>query len=189
MRRKTQTLPAAIATLDDSTVINSARDELVRGLGGKLRILSGVPKESAIVLGTLGKLPEGWGLKADLAPDGYWLKTIESGGVRYTVVTGLNDRGLLYGAFALLRKISLGETVGTLDERQSPAAPVRWVNQWDNLDGSIKRGYGGRSIFWVGKWPRPRGSQRRVRDYGRMCWHRSASTAARSITSIRICVC
>ena len=25
---------------------------------------------------------------------------------------------------------------------------MRWVNQWDNLDGSIERGYGGRSIFW-----------------------------------------
>ena len=159
-------LPAAIAVLDDSSVIDSARDELIRGLGGKPRIVSGVPKENAIVLGTPGKLPAAWGLKADIAPDSYWLKTVESGGFRYTVVTAPNDRGILYGAFALLRKISLGETVGALDERQSPASPIRWVNQWDNLDGTIERGYGGRSIFWENG--RARADLSRVSDYGRM---------------------
>lgn len=30
----------------------------------------------------------------------------------------------------------------------NPHAPIRWVNQWDNLDGSIERGYGGASIFF-----------------------------------------
>jgi alpha-glucuronidase len=30
----------------------------------------------------------------------------------------------------------------------NPHAPIRWVNQWDNLDGSIERGYGGSSIFF-----------------------------------------
>jgi alpha-glucuronidase len=163
---KSRTLPAAITTLDDSAVINSARDELIRGLGGKPRSLAVVPKESAIVLGTLNELPAVWALKAELAPDGYWLKTVESGGARYTVVTGLNGRGVLYGAFALLRKISLGESIATLDERQSPAVPVRWVNQWDNLDGSIERGYGGRSIFWENG--HARADLGRVSDYGRM---------------------
>jgi alpha-glucuronidase len=85
---------------------------------------------------------------AKLEPDGYWLKTLRDGAARYTIVTAANDRGVLYGAFALLRKIALGEPVGDLDEKQSPFAPVRWINQWDNLDGSIERGYGGRSIFW-----------------------------------------
>ena len=66
----------------------------------------------------------------------------------YTVITAANDRGVLYGAFALLRKIALGESIAELDEKQAPYAPVRWVNQWDNLDGTIERGYGGRSIFW-----------------------------------------
>ena len=35
-----------------------------------------------------------------------------------------------------------------MDERQNPYAPVRWVNQWDNLDGTIERGYAGGSIFF-----------------------------------------
>src|SRR5579864_3827474 len=33
---------------------------------------------------------------------------------------------------------------------QQPAAPIRWVDQWDNLDGNVERGYGGRSIFFEG---------------------------------------
>jgi alpha-glucuronidase len=161
-----QTLPSVIATISDSPVISSARGELIRGLGSKLRIASVTPKESAIVLATLDKLPPEWGLKADLAPDSYWLKTVASGGSRYTVITAPNDRGILYGAFALLRKMSLGESVLALDEKQSPAVPVRWVNQWDNLDGTIERGYGGRSIFWEAGQARKDLS--RVSDYARL---------------------
>ena len=35
-----------------------------------------------------------------------------------------------------------------MEDSESPAAPVRWVNQWDNLNGTIERGYAGRSIFF-----------------------------------------
>ncbi len=57
-------------------------------------------------------------------------------------------------------------SIGRLDEKQSPAAPVRWVNQWDNLDGTIERGYGGRSIFWENG--HARADLTRVREYGRL---------------------
>jgi alpha-glucuronidase len=30
----------------------------------------------------------------------------------------------------------------------NPSAPIRYVNEWDNMDGSIERGYGGKSIFF-----------------------------------------
>ncbi len=163
-------LASTIATLDDSAVMTRARDELrfgVRTNDGKLpRIASGIPRENAIVLGTLDKIPPEWGLRANLATDGYWLKTVESGGFRYTVIAAPNDRGVLYGTFALLRKMSLGESVLALDEQQSPVVPVRWVNQWDNLDGSIERGYGGPSIFWEAG--HVRADLRLVSAYGRM---------------------
>src|ERR1019366_156077 len=119
-------IPAVVATTSDTVLMQSARDEVIRGLRGKtgktLRAESGVPKENAIVLSTLDRLPAQWGLHATLVNDGYWLKTVQTGGVRYTVVTASNDRGVLYGAFALLRKESLGD----LDEQQAPATAVRW---------------------------------------------------------------
>src|SRR5579871_354886 len=162
--------PAVVSAVGDSVLIASARQELIRGLRGMTgkisRAESGVPKESAIVLGTLASLPSRWALTVSLKEDGYWLKTINEGAVQYMIVTAINDRGVLYGTFALLRKMALGESIGELDERESPSTPIRWVNQWDNLEGSIERGYGGRSIFWENMHARDDLS--RVSDYGRL---------------------
>ncbi|HEY6393668.1 MAG TPA: alpha-glucuronidase family glycosyl hydrolase [Bryobacteraceae bacterium] len=164
-----QTIPAVIASIGDSKLIESARQEAIRGvrgmLGRTLRAETGLPNESAIILGTLADLPQ-LHLTANLKVDGYLLKTVRRDKLTYTVVTAANDRGVLYGAFALLRKIAMGESIGELDEQQSPHAPVRWVNHWDNLDGSIERGYGGRSIFWENQ--HVRADLSRVGDYGRM---------------------
>jgi alpha-glucuronidase len=60
------------------------------------------------------------------------------------------DRGVLYGAFALLRVLAEGGDLPANGFNESPAMPVRWVDEWDNPDGSIERGYGGRSIFFDG---------------------------------------
>ncbi len=73
---------------------------------------------------------------------------------------------MLYGAFALLRKIALGQPISNLDEHDAPYAPIRWINHWDRLDGTIERGYGGRSIFWENGHARDDLS--RVGDYGRL---------------------
>ena len=82
------------------------------------------------------------------------------------LITARNGRGVLYGVFALLRKIALGIPVARLEDQQSPFAPIRWVNQWDNLDGSIERGYGGKSIFFEDS--NVRADLSRVRDYARL---------------------
>jgi len=148
-------LPAVISSFGDGAPIGSARQELIRGvrgmLGRTLRMESGLPKESAILVGTIEDLRKAapqLRLDATLGADAFLLKTVRAGAIRYIVIAGGNDRGALYGAFALLRKIATGEPIGELDAQQTPYAPVRWVNQWDNLDGTIERGYGGRTIFW-----------------------------------------
>ena len=149
--RQYATLPAAVVNFTATPPAESAQRELLRGvrgmLGRTLRVESGLPKEPAILMGTLADLRQ-LHLTADLPLDGYWLTTASVGSVTYTVITAANDRGVLYGTFAFLRKIALGEPVAKLDEKHSPYAPVRWVNEWNNLDGTIERGYGGRSIFW-----------------------------------------
>jgi alpha-glucuronidase len=168
-----ESTPAVIVTLNDTGLEASARDEIIRGirgmLGRTLRAESVIPKESAIVLGTLEELRRTaprFRLDGNLAEDGYWLKTVSAGPINYTVIAAATSRGVLYGAFALLRKMALGQPIASLDQKQSPSVPVRWVNQWDNLDGSIERGYGGRSLFWDGL--KAREDLSRVSDYGRM---------------------
>ena len=54
-------------------------------------------------------------------------------------VTARTQMGLLYGRYALLR----GE-----QGESHPYFKLRILNHWDNLDGSIERGYAGQSIFW-----------------------------------------
>ena len=54
-------------------------------------------------------------------------------------VTARTEQGLLYGRYALLR----GE-----QGESHPYFRLRILNHWDNLDGSIERGYAGNSIFW-----------------------------------------
>ncbi len=172
LARYRQSTPAVVVGLGDAATIESARREVVAGMRGMLgrtpRVESAVPGESAIVLGTLDRVRQAVpGLAAaSLEADGYWLKSVAANGAHYTIVTASNDRGVLYGAFALLRKIALGEPVADLDEKQTPYARVRWVNQWDNLDGSIERGYGGRSIFWEDG--HARADLSRVGEYARL---------------------
>jgi len=148
-------LPGVVA-LGDSLVLKTAQQELVLGVaqmvGTTLRSGVSSPRENAIVLGTFTKLRElapALRLPAKLTADGYWLKSANIHGHECLVITAANDRGVLYGVFALLSKISRGEPITAIDEVQQPYAPIRWVNQWDNLDGRIERGYGGPSIFFA----------------------------------------
>lgn len=172
-RQYREALPAVVTELNSSVVAGSARQELIRGvrgmLGRTLRIENRVPGEPAFVLGTLADIQTAapqLALVGNLEPDGFWLKTATAGGTRYTIVAGGSDRGVLYGTFALLRKMALGDPITGLDEKQAPFAPIRWVNQWDNLDGSIERGYGGRSIFWENG--HARADLTRAGEYGRL---------------------
>jgi alpha-glucuronidase len=64
------------------------------------------------------------------------------------VVEGGDDRGVLYGAFALLREIAEQHSLKKLDLASAPWAAIRWTNEWDNPNGTIERGYAGPSIFF-----------------------------------------
>ena len=74
-------------------------------------------------------------------------------------ITASNPIGLLYGAFELIR-LQNTDVYNTgsgnqqnfskaIDETEKPKVGLRILNHWDNLDGSIERGYAGKSIF---KW-------------------------------------
>jgi alpha-glucuronidase len=165
--------PTRIETLGDSAVLQSAREEMIRGVRGILGIelrpaLDRLPVR-AIRLGTIDffrrSAPE-LHLDKELAEEGFYLRRARLGGSDWLIVAGGSDRGVLYGVFALLGKIARGEDIDRIDEIQQPYAPIRWANQWDNLDGSIERGYAGRSLFFDNG--RVRDDLGRVRDYARL---------------------
>ncbi len=149
-RHQSQVLPSVVVKIGDSPEVNAASQEVFRALSAftnKPVNQSQVVQDHAIVLGIVAQLP-GLSLPTDLPGDGYYLKTTNLHGRRVSVVTSRTTRGVLYGAFAWIRHVSEGDKVNSLDEISGPQKTVRWVNQWDNLDGTIERGYGGRSIFF-----------------------------------------
>lgn len=75
-------------------------------------------------------------------------KAIKGDGFRISKseVQANTELGILYGVYELLRLQQTGQTVQ--EETSNPSYEHRILNHWDNLDGSIERGYAGLSIFW-----------------------------------------
>ena len=141
-------IPSTLLVLGESEIMASAKGELMRALAG-LRATQSPAARDFIVIGSFAAVRRafpGLMLPSNLIGDGYWLKETRHNGHRLLLVTAPQERGVLYGGFALLRHLARQERI--TDERSNPYEPVRWVNEWDNLDGSIQRGYAGRSIFF-----------------------------------------
>ncbi len=82
------------------------------------------------------------------------------------ILTAPTDRGLVYGTFDLLRRMSRREPIDELDVVEEPANDVRMAQQWDEpFCGAIERGYGGRTIFEFEELPDLR---ERYHDYARL---------------------
>lgn len=132
-----------ISQLPDDATAKIAKQELENNWRGKnveLKI------DKALNLG------EGYHLYARPAQQG--------DNIQYeATITASNPIGLLYGAYELIRlqntdayntgsgkQQNFGKAI---DETEKPQVGLRILNHWDNLDGSIERGYAGKSIF---KW-------------------------------------
>lgn len=91
-----------------------------------------------------------------MAKEGYAIKN--QGGK--TIITAASDAGLLYGAYHLLRLQATGQATTSLDINEKPFYDLRILNHWDNPNGTVERGFAGRSIFLN---PDPE----RMKTYGR----------------------
>jgi len=166
-------VPDTIVRLGDSAALQAAQQELARGLAamlGRQPVLADHwTSGPAIVLARINSLPPGIAnppSATNIDPDSFWLMTRAMQGSRCLLIASPSNRGVLYGVFALLSRIARGENLRSLDELQQPSAPIRWVNQWDNLDGSIERGYAGPSLFFENGTVRP--DLTRAADYARL---------------------
>lgn len=65
-------------------------------------------------------------------------------------ITASTDIALLYGAYHLLRLQETG--VKDYNVSETPATAIRILNHWDNPNGTVERGFAGRSIFWPVKY-------------------------------------
>lgn len=146
-------VPDTIVVRGHNAMEDSAARELALGWRGMLgrvpRVVSSAtpvataPTEQVLVVGTQSELHLAAG-GATLPADGY---RIHRDG-HEILIEGGNARGVLYGAFALLREIAQEHSLAAIDIQSAPWAAVRWTNEWDNPNGTIERGYAGPSIFF-----------------------------------------
>uniref|UniRef100_A0A093V7R5 Alpha-glucuronidase n=1 Tax=Talaromyces marneffei PM1 TaxID=1077442 RepID=A0A093V7R5_TALMA len=147
--------PSSIVALNSSvnSPVYTAAQELQKGFQGILHkpidIVNSTKDHShssSIVVGTADAYTKAFGTGTnwgDLIEDGFWLHTSKDS----VQIIGQNERGALYGTFEYLSMLAQGN-FSDVAYTSNPHAHIRWVNQWDNLDGSIERGYGGASIFF-----------------------------------------
>jgi alpha-glucuronidase len=77
--------------------------------------------------------------------DGYTIKS----GQNKIVISSAKEIGLLYGVYHILRLQQTNASTSNLNIKEKPSYDVRILNHWDNLDGTIERGYAGHSLW---KW-------------------------------------
>ena len=65
------------------------------------------------------------------------------------VITGRTETAVLQGVFAFLRMAALDNLSEKMPYYCIPSMPFRMMNHWDDMDGSIERGYSGRSFFMM----------------------------------------
>jgi alpha-glucuronidase len=149
----------AISRLGDTPTLRLAEAELRRDLA----VTAGLP-----VVVALASDPGVAALRlpvASLGEEGYLVRRASLGGREVLLVTGITDRGVLYGAFALIRHASTGGQIAEANLRSAPKVKLRVLNHWDNLDGTVERGYAGQSLWdW---WKLPDFPDPRYTDYAR----------------------
>jgi alpha-glucuronidase len=149
----------AISRLGDTPTLRLAEAELRRDLA----VTAGLP-----VVVALASDPGVAALRlpvASLGEEGYLVRRASLGGREVLLVTGTTDRGVLYGAFALIRHASTGGQIAEANLRSAPKVKLRVLNHWDNLDGTVERGYAGHSLWdW---WKLPDFRDPRYTDYAR----------------------
>jgi alpha-glucuronidase len=150
-------IPRPVRSLGEGAVEQSAIQELKRNID---HCPSVDPLGGETVVGTAEEVRTAYPdvpVPTDLGPGSYWIYWNGSHTSSLLVIAGGDERGALYGAFNLLRLSTSGPLpVPPLfyvrfqyhPLRSEPAMPIRWVDEWDNANGTVERGYGGPSIFF-----------------------------------------
>ncbi len=98
-------------------------------------------------------------------PEGFIIRSISMQGQPVIIIASAGEIGALYGTFHFLRLLQTRQSIEELSIIERPKMQLRLLNHWDNLDGSIERGYAGRSLWQWNELPGNLDS--RYADYAR----------------------
>lgn len=157
----------------NSETLLAAQKELGLGLNGLLQLElpmeANATKNGALIIGTpfSSKIIGGLPLTAALqkaGKEGYIIRTITIKGKQARIIAANTDIGVLYGVFNFLKMLQTEKSIKTLAVVEAPKIKTRINNHWDNLNGSVERGYGGQSLWNWAKLPE---IEQRYIDYAR----------------------
>lgn len=100
-----------------------------------------------------------------LSDEGYLIRDSKMEGKKVMLIAARTDIGALYGVFHYLRLMQTERMLDGINLVENPKLKYRVLNHWDNLNGTVERGYAGYSIW---NWERlPRYKESRYLDYAR----------------------
>ena len=164
----------ALVVPSQSPTGRAIRAELTRGLNGllgaEIRTTMSIDAGGTVIAGTPETSPAiarlGW--SADLAragAEGYIVRTTTVDRHPVIVIASESEVGALRGTFHFLRLLQTRQSIRALNVVERPRIDRRLLNHWDNLDGTIERGYAGRSLW---NWSElPERVDPRIEDYAR----------------------
>jgi len=129
--------------------------------------------KKGIFLGTRENLKDLFNFPMEkMAPASFIIKSIDNN----LIIAGEDDEGILYGVFRFLfltvfkmennSRDSSRDSPLEFNIKEEPSSPIRMINHWDNINGTIERGYAGMSIFF--KDDKIVYENERVKDYARL---------------------
>ncbi|NLM27225.1 MAG: alpha-glucuronidase [Clostridiaceae bacterium] len=157
---------SCISVFGETKTIDAALYELKYGISkmlGKTPRIAGSESSGGINIGLVDRFDILSSKEInDIGDEGFIIKNHD----KRIIITGKTGRGILYGVFTFLRLMQLERPVSSMNVIDNPVNMLRMVNQWDNMDGTIERGYAGNSIFYRNNnFVR---SKKRIRDYARL---------------------
>ncbi|MBB4034911.1 alpha-glucuronidase [Dysgonomonas hofstadii] len=157
----------------NSDRLKVAKKELQLGFKGLLGInLNEVQKisQQGLVIGTPDSSPLICASShvneiKSLDDEGFIIRTTTIGGKTVNIIAAKTDIGVLYGVFHYLKLMQTNRPLNNLSVKEEPKLQLRVLNHWDNLDGTIERGYAGYTLW---DWARlPHYKDSRYTDYAR----------------------
>jgi alpha-glucuronidase len=150
------------------------RNELARALPAVLDSLvlpAEEPTGNTLIVGTAGEFeaigaPISRTEYSKLGEEGFFIRSHRAGSHNWIVIAGNSAPAVLTGTFHFLRLLQTQQDIHALDLSSRPRIRRRILNHWDNLDGSIERGYAGQSLW---NWDELPKVDPRYHDYARAC--------------------
>ncbi len=122
----------------ENVILQNAIKELELGITGMLSVKTEISFEKQLSAG-LQIIKN-----SEIVAEGYIIEEKED----ILTLQASDENGMLYGVFELLRQISMEKSLKGFYISAQPDNPFRMYNHWDNMNGSIERGYSGKSFFF-----------------------------------------